>query len=472
MLKQRARIVSFFLFLLDESVTLASFLAAYWLRAYVVAPAVNRPIYPLADYLFLLYFIFPAWGISFWFLGLYRSHRTISFGREVWEILRAVVAGGLVLSLVIFITKSIYISRSLMIIFLFVNAGALMAERAVLRAAGRVARLRGFNYRNILIVGIGRRAREFASLLEEHPSWGIKIVGYINPDGQEGKAVEEDLISGRLEDLADIIQETVVDEVIFVVPPSRLAPLEDAFLLCEEQGIKTRVVMEYLPRQMAKVYVEMVEGMPIMTMTTAPIDVTALFVKKVMDLVFSVILLVVTAPFLLIIAALVKFSSPGPVLFKQTRCGLNGRRFTLLKFRSMYRDAENRKEELAHLNRMDGPVFKAENDPRVTPAGKLLRAFSLDELPQLINVLKGDMSIVGPRPPIPEEVSQYHRWQRRRLSMKPGLTCLWQISGRSDLDFETWMKLDLEYIDNWSLWLDLKIILKTIPTVLSRRGAM
>ena len=159
------------------------------------------------------------------------------------------------------------------------------------------------------------------------------------------------------------------------------------------------------------------------------------------------------------------------MLFRQTRCGLNGRRFTLYKFRTMVADAEWRRQELLHLNEMDGPVFKVRNDPRVTRLGRLLRKFSLDELPQLWNVLRGDMSLVGPRPPIPEEVDQYERWQRRRLSMKPGLTCLWQVNGRNAVDFESWMELDLEYIDSWSLSLDLKILLKTIPVVLSGKGA-
>jgi exopolysaccharide biosynthesis polyprenyl glycosylphosphotransferase len=230
--------------------------------------------------------------------------------------------------------------------------------------------------------------------------------------------------------------------------------------------------MEYLPRQMAKVYVEMVEGLPMLTFSTAPVDASALMIKRAADILLSLFFLVVTAPLMLIIALAVRLSSPGPVLFRQVRCGLNGRRFTLYKFRSMYRDAEEKKAEVAHLNVMDGPVFKVRDDPRATPVGKIIRAYSLDELPQLFNVLIGDMSFVGPRPPIPEEVSQYQRWQRRRLSMKPGLTCLWQVSGRSDVDFETWMKMDLEYIDSWSLGLDVRIFLKTIPTVLSRKGAM
>ena len=172
-----------------------------------------------------------------------------------------------------------------------------------------------------------------------------------------------------------------------------------------------------------------------------------------------------------LIALLVRWSSPGPVIYRQLRCGLNGRRFWLYKFRSMHQDAEQQQQQVAHLNEMDGPVFKIARDPRTTPIGRFLRKTSLDELPQLCNVLKGDMSFVGPRPPLPQEVAQYEQWQRRRLRMKPGLTCLWALEGRNEINFARWMKLDMEYIDNWSLALDFKILLRTIPRVLSGRGA-
>ena len=193
---------------------------------------------------------------------------------------------------------------------------------------------------------------------------------------------------------------------------------------------------------------------------------------RALDVAISALVLVLAGPVIGVAALAIKLTSPGSVLFKQTRMGLNGRIFTLYKFRTMIEDAHARREEVAHLNEMNGPAFKAKDDPRVTPVGRWLRRFSLDEIPQLWNVLKGDMSLVGPRPPIPEEVASYHRWHRRRLSMKPGLTCLWQVSGRNEIqDFDHWMKLDLQYIDNWSPSLDLKILLRTIPAVLSGKGA-
>jgi exopolysaccharide biosynthesis polyprenyl glycosylphosphotransferase len=202
-----------------------------------------------------------------------------------------------------------------------------------------------------------------------------------------------------------------------------------------------------------------------------PTATLALFVKRTLDVVVALAGLVLSLPLWLAAALAIRLTSRGRVLYRQVRCGLHGRRFVLLKFRTMVADAEKMQGDVAHLNVMDGPVFKAPGDPRVTPMGRLLRRSSLDELPQLLNVLRGDMSLVGPRPPLPDEVERYLPWQRRRLAMKPGITCLWQISGRSHLDFATWMELDLAYIDNWSLWLDLKILLLTVPAVFSGRGA-
>jgi exopolysaccharide biosynthesis polyprenyl glycosylphosphotransferase len=217
---------------------------------------------------------------------------------------------------------------------------------------------------------------------------------------------------------------------------------------------------------------EELEGIPLLTFTNTPGTPFPLFLKRLGDIGSSALGMALTAPLLPFIALSIKLGSKGPVLYSQERCGLNGRRFTLYKFRTMYEGADRRLDEVAHLNEVEGPAFKARRDPRVTPVGRLLRRLSLDELPQLFNVLRGDMSLVGPRPPLPEEVERYERWQRRRLSMKPGLTGLWQVSGRAGIDdFSRWTALDLAYIDQWSLWLDLKILLKTIPAVLSTRGA-
>ena len=266
----------------------------------------------------------------------------------------------------------------------------------------------------------------------------------------------------------------VIDEVLIAPSGRRLHDLQDlepVFLALEEQGIVTRLVVNFLPRSLSGLSFDELGGLPLLTFSTAPHDEVVLFVRRAVELVLAGLLLLLLSPVLLAIAIAIKLDSPGPVLFRQLRCGLHGRPFTFLKFRSMRVDAEALKKQLAPYNEMDGPAFKMTNDPRVTPLGRFLRRTSLDELPQLWNIIRGDMSVVGPRPAVLEEVRQYEPWQRRRLSMKPGLTCLWQVNGRNELTFEEWMRLDLEYIDNWSLWLDVKIAFKTIPAVLLGRGA-
>ena len=268
-----------------------------------------------------------------------------------------------------------------------------------------------------------------------------------------------------------MIEEHIVDEIIFAVSKAQLERMEEFFLACEEQGVKTRVLVDFFPHLHSEMALDRLENMPLLSFSNAPENEYLLFLKRALDLAMASVLLIAAAPFLLLIAALVRLTSPGPAIYRQLRCGLNGRKFWLYKFRSMHQDAEQMRQSVEHLNEMDGPVFKSSRDPRVTSIGRFLRKTSLDELPQLLNILKGDMSFVGPRPPLPEEVAQYEKWQRRRLRMKPGLTCLWALAGRNQLNFTQWMQLDMEYIDNWSLALDFKILLRTIPRVLSGRGA-
>ncbi|MGO9520528.1 MAG: sugar transferase, partial [Candidatus Korobacteraceae bacterium] len=269
----------------------------------------------------------------------------------------------------------------------------------------------------------------------------------------------------------DILHKRVVDEVIFAVNMQELAQLEHVIQHCADVGMKTRVQLEFLPAAYSRVYLENFRDVQLLSLSSAPDSELRLFFKRVFDVVVAGASLLVLSPLLACIAAVIKITSPGPVLFQQIRCGLGGRRFTLYKFRSMINNAEQLRAELHQLNELDGPVFKISDDPRITPVGRWLRRFSLDELPQLWNIVRGDMSFVGPRPAVPEEVDQYEDWQKRRLRMRPGLTCTWVLEGRNHLEFNRWMELDLKYIDNWSLWLDTKIFLRTIPIVLSGRGA-
>jgi len=278
-------------------------------------------------------------------------------------------------------------------------------------------------------------------------------------------------VLGTVSQLGQILDDNVIDEVIFAVPRERLPHIEGAFRLCQEQGANARVCLDLFHVAGSHVALGEMDGLPMLAFTRAPTDEVALLFKRAFDVVASAVAVLLLSPLFVATAIGVKLDSPGPVFFSQTRVGKNGRPFKMLKFRSMHIDAEERLDSLRTQNEVSGPVFKMRNDPRVTRVGRFIRRTSLDELPQFLNVLSGEMSIVGPRPPVPSEVRQYQRWQRRRLSVKPGITCTWQVSGRSDVSFDQWMKLDLEYIDTWSLWGDIQICFRTVPAVLLSRGA-
>ena len=310
---------------------------------------------------------------------------------------------------------------------------------------------------HVAIVGDEQRAASLVSLLSQDSPFRIKIAAQIS---------EEDC----QRELPKLLRSRIVDEVIFNVDSSRLASLEEIFLHCDEQGVRTRVAIDFFPHVNSQISLDRVGGAPLLTFSAAPLEDVRLVFKRFFDLVVSAAALLVLSPFIALIAALIKLSSPGAVLYRQERCGLNGRRFTMYKFRSMVDNADELKTRYEHMSERD-IAFKMHKDPRVTRVGRWLRKFSIDEVPQLYNVLRGEMSIVGPRPPIPEEVEKYELWQRRRLRMRPGLTCIWAVCGRDHIDFNSWMRMDISYIENWSLQLDWSIILRTIPHVLAGKGA-
>jgi exopolysaccharide biosynthesis polyprenyl glycosylphosphotransferase len=326
----------------------------------------------------------------------------------------------------------------------------------------------------VVVVGTGEPARHLGLQLEEAASYGIRLFGFMcdTTGTPEIDAIE---LAARypvhpLDDLPRLLRKHVIDEIIFAVDSRRLTDLEDIMLMCDEEGVRTRVAVDFFPHVNSQVYLDRLGALPLLTFSATPHDEIRLLVKRLTDIVLAAAWLILLFLPMLAIAVMIRLTSPGPAIFRQERCGLNGRRFVFYKFRSMCQDAEAMRASLEHLSSRQ-LAFKMPNDPRLTGVGRWLRKFSVDELPQLWNVLKGDMSLVGPRPALPDEVEQYQGWQRRRLRMRPGLTCLWAVSGRDTVDFETWMKLDMQYIDNWSLALDWKIILRTIPQLLSGRGA-
>ena len=276
-----------------------------------------------------------------------------------------------------------------------------------------------------------------------------------------------------IEQLNSVITKQPVDEVLVALPIDKYGPVVETIVhQCEEQGIVVRVRTEMSRLQVARSYVDDLEGVPVMTIQSGPADSWQLIMKRVIDIAGSAAFLVVLAPLFAVIAWLIRMDSTGPVFFMQERVGFNKRPFRLIKFRTMLDGADHQQSQLEHLNEAAGPVFKIKSDPRITRLGKFLRRFSIDELPQLINVLKGDMSLVGPRPLPLRDFDRFDtQWHKRRLSVKPGMTCLWQVNGRSNIDFDHWVQMDLEYIDNWSLGLDMKILLKTIPAILRGSGA-
>lgn len=457
MLRDRAETIGAFFVLLDLTGLSLAVVAAYRIRAAI------SPDFPnLGDYVPMFGFLVSIWLMLLYWFGLYDQPRGGEIKTDAWGLLKVTVAGFLLGGALIFGLKLSFVSRLLVGIFALTAFGLLALERAILR---RIVARTAAAERSVLVIGQGRRVDEIRRILEAERHWGVRLVEpaetLVHLDPRETAFA-----------LSKLLTTTVVDEVIFAVTPAELAHVEPALLACERLGVPAHVSLEMEALQLARAVSNELRGIPLLTFTTTPFDQGHLLVKRVLDIAGAAALLVLLAPLMLLTALAVKLTSRGPIFFRQVRSGANGRTFTMYKFRSMCDGAEAMQGQLAGANEVSGPVFKMRNDPRLTAIGSVLRRSSFDELPQLWNVLWGEMSLVGPRPPIPAEVLQYETWQRRRLSMKPGLTCLWQVSGRSEIaDFDRWMRLDLEYIDRWSLWLDAEILVKTLPAVLGGRGA-
>lgn len=459
-----------FLFAVSDVVLAAlAFEAAYQTR--LALPLERIFYFTLPVKVLLLGFSVLAWvGVGLW-LGIYDK---LEAGRPVVIVRDALRQSAWATAAVILFQYLLRLDVSRPFLALLAAYGWLLLclfRLAAARMAPALRRRFGPSH-YVLVVGTGESARKLGEVLESSESYGIRLLGFVAEDREARAALRlrREYPVHAAAELPALLRRQVVDDVIFAVDASRLRELEDLLQECDEQGVRTRLLADFFPHAGREMYLERLGPLPLLTVSAAPHDEIRLLVKRAIDLAAAATALTVLAPFMLLVAALVRLTSPGPAIFRQVRCGLNGRRFVLYKFRSMCVNAEQLKPQLQHLSRKS-VAFKIPNDPRVTPLGRWLRKFSVDEWPQLWNVLKGDMSLVGPRPAVPEEVERYKGWQRRRLRMRPGLTCLWALEGRDQLDFETWMRLDLEYIDNWSLGLDLKILLRTIPRVLTGKGA-
>ena len=471
MRKRRQVLPALAYFLLDLLLTVGAWLAAVWIRA-AMQGEFDKDFY-IERHIWEFPVVALAWAPLLWIWGVTRGHRTDKPSQEAWRLVKIIVIGSLALVLFTeFILKWTWLSRGTLAFFVLFDFILLGFFRTLSISIAHHQRKRGYDRSYVIVAGTGKNARNHVKEIRLHPEWGVEVLGMLSE--QPGLALEEVAgvkVLGSIEDLPDLLRKEVVDEVHFAVSRRTLARLDDPVRACDDMGVTVRISLGMLSFLKSRMSVSQGSGGPLLTLSSTPPDSVSLVVKRLFDIVSSSVAIVAGSPVLFLAALAVKLSSPGPVIFRQKRSGMNGRVFTLYKFRTMVADAEARRSDLEAKNEMDGPVFKIKKDPRITRVGGILRKLSIDELPQLWNVLRGDMSIVGPRPPIPAEVEKYERWQRRRLSMRPGITCIWQVSGRSNIDFKRWMEMDLEYIDNWSLGLDLKIIVKTIPAVLGSRGA-
>ena len=432
---------------------------------YPIVLEVQHRLPPLKECAWVLLIVVPLWIASLSYSGMYRSMREREFIDLCWNIVEGSILAVTAFSIIVFFFKIEIISRTFITVFFLCSLIMLVVEKCLILFLLQHMRRRGYNSRTILIAGSGERARNFAHIIETHPQFGFKILGFIDEEERVGMKVGKCEVIGTLKDLAGILDKHVISEVVFILPRRWLPILEDYTGICEKVGVKATVAIDLFNTSIAKPIIKDLCGIPLLTLDTTSYDVIHLFIKRFMDIFISLIALISSLPVFIISAIAIKLTSPGPVFFRQKRCGLYGKVFTIYKFRTMIVDADKMIEKVRHLNESKGPVFHSRNDPRVTPVGRILRMLSLDELPQLINVLKGDMSLIGPRPAIPEEVEKYERWQRRRLSFRPGIVCTWQVNNRFQPDFQQWMQMDLDYIDNWSMSLDIKILLKIFPAL-------
>jgi exopolysaccharide biosynthesis polyprenyl glycosylphosphotransferase len=419
-----------------------------------------------ANFLFLVVLLL-GWNLCLSSIALYGSKRLARRRDDLFDVVRAVGLCTVALAALAQVFGLTVISRDLLLSFWLLASIWLFSWRWLKQVVLREVRLRGRNLHHVIIVGAGPRGQYLADILNDHPELGFNLLGFVDNLKAPG-------VIGPLEDIARILAGNVVNEVMIALPVKNFYPqIDEITRIAEEQGIVVRFCSEMFDLRRARARAEQLDDLPVFTLYTVPLSAWRGTCKRMIDVTGAAVLLILSSPLMLMIALLIRLTSPGTPLFKQERLGLHKQRFPMFKFRTMVVDAEDRQKEIESFNEAGGPVFKIRNDPRVTPLGRWLRKTSLDELPQLFNVLRGELSLVGPRPLPVRDFERFNEyWFNRRFSVKPGITCIWQVSGRSETSFDRWIQQDLEYIDNWSLALDLKLLLKTIPAVLRGTGAM
>ena len=467
MLKQQAKLFNRIAAITDLITVVIAFVTAYHVRR------LTGGLFALSSYLWILLFVTPIWYFLLAHFGLYASMRTRPYGEILGALAKVHVIGGIVISSVLYFAAPFGFSRGLISSFLVFSFLLLALDKISLKLYLAYIRRRGLNTRNVLIVGANEKMRKFSQLVAHHDDWGLKVAGVMELADLPGGAGES--VQGRLDELIEFCKLNTVDEVVFCVLREALpeSVMEDYLRELEEMGITVRMVLDYYDASKSRTELCMFhDEVPMLTFYCKAFDASQLFVKRCLDIVGALTGLLATATVFPIIAIAIKTNSKGPLFFGQKRVRESGRTFKCWKFRSMYIDAEERKKELMHLNEMNGAIFKIKDDPRITSVGNFIRKTSIDELPQFWNVLRGEMSLVGTRPPTPDEVANYQNWHRKRICIKPGITGLWQVSGRNQIqDFDEVVRLDLEYIDRWTLWLDIKILFRTVWVVFARSGS-
>lgn len=425
------------------------------------------------NFLLLYSGILPFWLLILYLIKITEIPRTKRYRVLLFEYFQSTLIIGLLLLIVYFIFKMAWISRLFLIEFTFLGFLFLFLVRLLEYKVLKIYRAKGYNYVNVALI-VDESSIEFVELLEEKKEWGYRITALFTDTRHYRRKYEKSIIiipNKFMEVVNDLMKGDIIDEVLYLKSKINATEVRKVIRACEELGVIFRLRHTENDLNLTNAIKTNIGDHKFLTFINVPHKTYSLAIKKILDINISLFMIILLSPVLLAIAILIKVSSPGPLIYKQTRVGLRGRLFPLYKFRTMVVNADALRENLETANEMDGPVFKIKDDPRVTNIGKFLRKTGLDELPQLFNILKGEMSLIGPRPPIPKETEQYERWQLRRLSVKPGLSCFWQIKpDRNAIKFEKWMELDLAYIDNWSLRLDFVIFLKTILTVFKRTG--
>ncbi len=470
MVTQDSKDVGRLLCILDALTVTLIYIMAYELQTSLSPYGPANP----QSHLVLMPFIVVAfcWGLSY--AGAYRRFR-ISVFTHAWMVASGLIfAIGLLLT-VLFLLQEKWLSRLVILIFSTSVFIVVTALRALLTWwYFNKSRDPAYRIPRVLIVGSGERASKVADSLLKYSEWGVEFVGFLDTNPERvGKELPPSKVIGTVSNIAEILKNNVVDEVIIAVPRSMIGEMAQIFATCEEEGVKLRLMADIYDFRVARTQLELLGSTPLLSFEPVAQDSLQLLAKRLFDICAVLLSMPLVLPLIIFTAIAVKLDSPGPIFFVQQRVGLRKRIFPMFKFRSMHIGSEEKLKEIEHLNEAKGPIFKITNDPRVTRVGKFIRKTSIDEIPQLLNVLLGHMSLVGPRPMSVRDVNLFDKSvQRKRFSVTPGLTCLWQISGRSNLPFEKWLELDLTYVDHWSFRLDMEILFKTIPVILKGEGAV